>query len=128
MLPHFVVQTVCGNDGIIRLGRRRCACHAARFCSEARRAGGFDGELDVWERGGAEVSLLYAVASTKSESKSGEMDANGDCSCLRNVVTLFQYIEKEKAWRREKGRPEGFEALEGRKPIGGFERLGGCGW
>jgi hypothetical protein len=49
-------------------------------------------------------------------------------SCLRNVVTLFQYIEKEKAWRRGKGRPEGFEALEGRKPIGGFERLGGCGW
>ena len=49
-------------------------------------------------------------------------------SCLRNVVTLFQYIEKEKAWRRGKGRPEGFEALEGRKPIGGFEILGGCGW
>ncbi|KAF2447593.1 nucleoside hydrolase [Karstenula rhodostoma CBS 690.94] len=38
-------------------------------------------------------------------------------NCLRNVVTLFQYIEKEKAWRRENGRPEGFEALAARKPI-----------
>lgn len=46
--------------------------------------------------------------------------ADGQCSCLRNVVTLFQYIEKEKAWRREKGRPEGFEALVGKKPIGGL--------
>lgn len=44
-------------------------------------------------------------------------------SCLRNVVTLFQYIEKEKAWRREKGRPEGFEALGVRKPIGGCSCL-----
>ncbi|KAK7193563.1 hypothetical protein DPSP01_000118 [Paraphaeosphaeria sporulosa] len=38
-------------------------------------------------------------------------------NCLRNVVTLFHYIEKEKAWRRENGRPEGFEGLTTRKPI-----------
>jgi hypothetical protein len=38
-------------------------------------------------------------------------------SCLRNVVTLFHYIEKERAWRKENGRPEGFEALVGRKPL-----------
>ncbi|KAF9740657.1 inosine-uridine preferring nucleoside hydrolase [Paraphaeosphaeria minitans] len=38
-------------------------------------------------------------------------------NCLRNVVTLFHYIEKEKAWRRGNGRPEGFEGLAARKPI-----------
>ncbi|KAH7559624.1 hypothetical protein BM1_04561 [Bipolaris maydis] len=37
--------------------------------------------------------------------------------CLRNVVTLFQQIEKERAWRKEHGRPEGFETLNARKPI-----------
>ena len=39
-------------------------------------------------------------------------------NCLRNVVTLFHYIEKERAWRKENGRPEGFETLNARKPIG----------
>ncbi|KAF2813312.1 nucleoside hydrolase [Mytilinidion resinicola] len=38
-------------------------------------------------------------------------------SCLRNVVTLFHYIEKEQTWRRENGKPEGFEALKACKPI-----------
>jgi len=41
-------------------------------------------------------------------------------SCLRNVVTLFHHIEKERAWRKENGRPEGFETLDARKPIGMF--------
>lgn len=62
-------------------------------------------------------------------------------SCLRNVVTLFSFIEKERAWRKEHGRPAGFEALDRTKPIGiwflsewrlGFEGLltlgnSGCG-
>jgi hypothetical protein len=39
-------------------------------------------------------------------------------SCLRNVVTLFQHIEKERKWRKEHGRPEGFETLDVRKPVG----------
>ncbi|CAI6240375.1 unnamed protein product [Periconia digitata] len=38
-------------------------------------------------------------------------------NCLRNVVTLFHHIEKERAWRKENGRPEGFEALMAHKPI-----------
>ncbi|KAF1841026.1 nucleoside hydrolase [Cucurbitaria berberidis CBS 394.84] len=38
-------------------------------------------------------------------------------NCLRNVVTLFHYIEKERAWRKANGRPEGFETLNVRKPI-----------
>jgi hypothetical protein len=36
---------------------------------------------------------------------------------LRNVVTVFHHIEKERAWRKENGRPEGFEALMARKPL-----------
>lgn len=39
-------------------------------------------------------------------------------SCLRNVVTLFQMIEKERVWRIHHGRAPGFETLEARKPIG----------
>ncbi|KAA8625279.1 Nucleoside hydrolase [Pyrenophora tritici-repentis] len=38
-------------------------------------------------------------------------------NCLRNVVTLFHHIEKERAWRKENNRPEGFETLSARKPI-----------
>ncbi|KAF1830267.1 nucleoside hydrolase [Decorospora gaudefroyi] len=38
-------------------------------------------------------------------------------NCLRNVVTLFHHIGKERAWRKEKGRPQGFETLDARKPI-----------
>ncbi|KAF2704542.1 nucleoside hydrolase [Pleomassaria siparia CBS 279.74] len=38
-------------------------------------------------------------------------------NCLRNIITLFHYIEKEKTWRKENGRPEGFETLNVRKPI-----------
>ncbi|KAF2266993.1 nucleoside hydrolase [Lojkania enalia] len=38
-------------------------------------------------------------------------------SCLRNVVTLFEKIEKERTYRRENGKPEGFETLMRRKPI-----------
>ncbi|GJC91974.1 inosine-uridine preferring nucleoside hydrolase [Colletotrichum higginsianum] len=38
-------------------------------------------------------------------------------SCLRNVVALFHVLEKEIAWRKENGKPEGFEALKTYKPI-----------
>ncbi|KAF2018627.1 nucleoside hydrolase [Aaosphaeria arxii CBS 175.79] len=38
-------------------------------------------------------------------------------SCLRNIVSLFQFIEKERAWRVQNGRPAGFETLEKTKPI-----------
>lgn len=37
--------------------------------------------------------------------------------CLRNVVAMFHVIEKELAWRKEKGQPEGFEALTRCKPL-----------
>lgn len=38
-------------------------------------------------------------------------------SCLRNVISLFHIIEKEQAWRKEKGRPEGFDTLNAFRPI-----------
>jgi hypothetical protein len=42
-------------------------------------------------------------------------------------MTLFQIIEKEMAWRRENGKPEGFEALRACPPlvaVGAEEPLG----
>ena len=39
-------------------------------------------------------------------------------SCLRNTVTTFHVIEREVAWRRERGVHEGFDALRAhRKPV-----------
>ncbi|OCL04251.1 nucleoside hydrolase, partial [Glonium stellatum] len=38
-------------------------------------------------------------------------------SCLRNIVTLFHFIEKERKWRKSNGLPEGFETLNACKPI-----------
>lgn len=38
-------------------------------------------------------------------------------NCLRNAVSLFHWIEKETAWRKENGLPEGFEALRAHKPL-----------
>ncbi|KAK7534636.1 Inosine/uridine-preferring nucleoside hydrolase domain-containing protein [Phyllosticta citricarpa] len=38
-------------------------------------------------------------------------------SCLRNVVSMFHWIEKEMAWRKERGQPEGFETLRNTKPF-----------
>lgn len=38
-------------------------------------------------------------------------------SCLRNTVSLFHVIEKEIAWRKSVGRPEGFDTLRATKPI-----------
>ena len=44
--------------------------------------------------------------------------SSSSTSCLRNVVSLFHFIEKERAWRKEQGRPEGFATLGATKPIG----------
>ena len=38
-------------------------------------------------------------------------------SCLRNVVSMFHILEKELAWRKAQGRPEGFETLRARKTL-----------
>ncbi|KAL8814131.1 MAG: hypothetical protein Q9223_006621 [Gallowayella weberi] len=49
-------------------------------------------------------------------------------SCLRNVVSMFHVIEKEMRWRKDNGRPEGFDALKRSKPmvaVGAAGPLGG---
>ncbi|KAL4917583.1 Inosine/uridine-preferring nucleoside hydrolase domain-containing protein [Aspergillus aurantiobrunneus] len=38
-------------------------------------------------------------------------------SCLRNVVSMFHILEREMQWRREQGRPEGFDALRAHPPV-----------
>jgi hypothetical protein len=45
------------------------------------------------------------------------MIANILPSCLRNVVTLFHVIEKEREWRKARGQLEGFEAVLSSKPL-----------
>ncbi|KAF2869756.1 Inosine/uridine-preferring nucleoside hydrolase domain-containing protein [Massariosphaeria phaeospora] len=67
------------------------------------------------------LAMLLAFSATRDEVEVVMLSLTfGNVKvqdCLRNVVTLFQYIEKERAWRRDHGRPEGFEALLARKPI-----------
>ena len=38
-------------------------------------------------------------------------------NCLKNVVAMFYHIEKELAWRQERGLPLGFDSLRETKPI-----------
>lgn len=38
-------------------------------------------------------------------------------SSLRNVVALFHVLEKELAWRRQTGRPEGYGAMKASRPV-----------
>lgn len=38
-------------------------------------------------------------------------------SCLRNVVAIFQILEKEIQWRRENGKSEGYEGMTTYKPT-----------
>lgn len=38
-------------------------------------------------------------------------------SCLRNIMSIFHHIEKEWAWRQQKGKPEGFDTIKAHTPI-----------
>ncbi|KAB2577498.1 Uncharacterized protein DBV05_g3919 [Lasiodiplodia theobromae] len=67
------------------------------------------------------LALLLAFAAKKEELEVllvsltfGNIDVQ---SCLRNVVSLFHWIEKEIEWRKVNGLPEGFEALRAHKPL-----------
>ncbi|KAI4262077.1 MAG: hypothetical protein L6R42_002737 [Xanthoria sp. 1 TBL-2021] len=78
------------------------------------------------------LALLYALASSPEEVEVllisitfGNVNVQ---DCLRNAVSMFHVIEKEMRWRKEHGRPEGFEALKKSKPViavGADEPLGG---
>ncbi|KAF2761521.1 nucleoside hydrolase [Pseudovirgaria hyperparasitica] len=69
-----------------------------------------------------DVSALLLALSAKPEELEvalisvtyGNVDVQ---SCLRNVVAVFHFIEKEQEWRRSQGLPEGFETLKASKPI-----------
>jgi len=38
-------------------------------------------------------------------------------NCLRNIISLFHYVNKEIAWRGNVGRSLGFETLRSSKPV-----------
>ncbi|KAK8251954.1 Inosine/uridine-preferring nucleoside hydrolase domain-containing protein [Phyllosticta capitalensis] len=67
------------------------------------------------------LALLLAFSAKKEELEVlgvtltwGNIDV---VSCLRNVVSMFHWIEKEMAWRKERGQPEGFDTLRKTKPF-----------
>lgn len=67
---------------------------------------------------GQPPSLCILVRQDRlRERGDGALTRRQTARCLRNVVALFHVLEKENAWRRSSGRPEGFEALRTAKPI-----------
>ncbi|KOS19172.1 Uncharacterized protein ESCO_001000 [Escovopsis weberi] len=67
------------------------------------------------------MALLLALSASKEDLELAMISVTyGNVplqSCLRNTVALFHVLEKELAWRRSTGRPEGFEVLKASKPI-----------
>ncbi|KAL9009448.1 MAG: hypothetical protein Q9173_005523 [Seirophora scorigena] len=78
------------------------------------------------------LALLYALSCSSEDLEVllisvafGNVDVQ---NCLRNAVSMFRVIEKERQWRKEHGRLDGFDALKHAKPIvavGADEPLGG---
>ncbi|KIW31786.1 uncharacterized protein PV07_03378 [Cladophialophora immunda] len=67
------------------------------------------------------LAILLALAASADDLEVllisitfGNVDVR---SCLRNVVAIFHILEKEIAWREQKGKPVGFEGLTKFKPI-----------
>lgn len=67
------------------------------------------------------LALLLALSSLPSELEVllisvtyGNIDVE---NCLRNVVAMFHHIEREMAWRKARGKPEGFECLRQCRPL-----------
>ncbi|KAM5445837.1 hypothetical protein MaudCBS49596_007126 [Microsporum audouinii] len=70
------------------------------------------------------VSLTFGNIEIRKEVENHKVYVNkcpaneGRTSrCLRNAVSVFHVVEKELAWRRERGLAPGFEALRACKPI-----------
>ncbi|ATY59411.1 inosine-uridine preferring nucleoside hydrolase [Cordyceps militaris] len=67
------------------------------------------------------MAMLLALSASKEEIEVILISVTyGNVSlecCGRNVVGMMQVIEKEMAWRKANGRPEGFEALKACKPL-----------
>ncbi|KAJ4163493.1 hypothetical protein LMH87_005217 [Akanthomyces muscarius] len=67
------------------------------------------------------MAMLLALSASKEEVEVIMISVTYgnvplEC-CGRNVVGMMQVIEKEMAWRKANGRPEGFEALKACKPV-----------
>ena len=67
------------------------------------------------------LALLLALSAVPEELQVelisvtyGNVDVQ---NCLRNVVSLFHQIDKEMAWRKKNGIPEGFDTLKIKKPL-----------
>ncbi|KAI0877498.1 putative nucleoside hydrolase [Hypoxylon argillaceum] len=67
------------------------------------------------------LAILLALSSLPEELEVllisvtyGNIDLQ---NCLRNVISLFYYVEKEIAWRESIGRKPGFETLRNSKPV-----------
>ncbi|OAA73313.1 Inosine/uridine-preferring nucleoside hydrolase domain protein [Cordyceps fumosorosea ARSEF 2679] len=67
------------------------------------------------------LAMLLALSASKEELEVIMISVTYgnvplEC-CGRNVVGMMQVIEKEMAWRKANGRPEGFESLKACKPL-----------
>ncbi|KAK6359103.1 hypothetical protein TWF696_000270 [Orbilia brochopaga] len=67
------------------------------------------------------LALLLALSASAEEIELllisltfGNIDVE---NCLRNTVSLFHVLEKELAWRKQTGRPEGYGSLRRYKPV-----------
>ncbi|CAI4216668.1 unnamed protein product [Parascedosporium putredinis] len=67
------------------------------------------------------LAMLLALSSTPEELEVLMISVTyGNVpqqSCLRNVVSLFHVLEKEKAWRQANSKAAGFETMGAFKPI-----------
>jgi hypothetical protein len=76
------------------------------------------GNVDVQKYSLNPYRLCPTIANPRSCRKLNDGRNTNLPRCLRNIVSLFHFIEKERAWRKANGRPEGFDALKAKKPIG----------
>ncbi|KAK8156360.1 Inosine/uridine-preferring nucleoside hydrolase domain-containing protein [Phyllosticta citrichinensis] len=87
-----------------------------------RRSGGANRVIIDTDPGVDDVLALLLALSARSDELEvlgltltwGNIDVE---SCLRNVVSMFHWIDKEMEWRKERGQPEGFETLRKTKPF-----------
>ncbi|KAI0025520.1 nucleoside hydrolase [Xylariomycetidae sp. FL0641] len=77
--------------------------------------------IDTDPGGDDVLAILLALASSPEELEVKLISVTyGNVpldACLRNVVGLFNVLEQEMEWRKQQGKPLGYEALRTYKPI-----------
>lgn len=94
----------------------------AATAAETTRTGGANRVIIDTDPGVDDVLALLLALSARSDELEvlgltltwGNIDVE---NCLRNVVSMFHWIEKEMEWRKERGQPEGFDTLRKTKPF-----------